>query len=145
MNKIRIYLDDVRVPKSKVWTLVKSYDEFVTLVNQYGLENIETISLDHDLGIGAMSEWYRSHEVDCDYVINYDNIKEKTGYDAAKFLVELSMDTNIHLPLIYVHSANTTGSENIIKYINNYLKHCGLVQTCVWLEQPFIIPNNLFH
>ena len=61
-----IYLDDVRTPHSinnewdygnPEWTVVRSYDEFVAKVTEVGLENIDLISLDHDLGDSAMNEW----------------------------------------------------------------------------------------
>lgn len=140
MEKKFIYLDDVRKPTNSIWILVDNYNDFVAEVEKYGLDGIDTISLDHDLGISAMSEWYRASELDEE--LNYENIKEKTGYDAAKFLVELSMDTNIPLPRIFVHSANEVGSENIMKYINNYLKSCGLKEDCIWIKQPFTVSGG---
>jgi hypothetical protein len=126
---VKIYLDDVRVPVDKTWIVVKNYDEFVLKIRYIGLENIQLISLDHDLGKQAMQEYYNN--VQNNYTLNYDNIvNEKTGYDCAKFLVEQSIDKNIPLPKIQVHSANPIGSANIIGYVNNYLKNCRLPQTC---------------
>ena len=55
-EKIRLYLDDVRTPKDADWKVVRNYDEFVSTVMYIGLENIELISLDHDLGDTAMNE-----------------------------------------------------------------------------------------
>ena len=58
--KYNIYLDDVRTPiasKTK-WVIVRSYDEFVSKINELGLENIKLISLDHDLGDTAIKEWH---------------------------------------------------------------------------------------
>ena len=72
MEKKKIYLDDVRIPVDKSWTVVKNYDEFVQKINEIGLDNIELISLDHDLGDSAMKEWL--HGVVKNYEINYDNI-----------------------------------------------------------------------
>ena len=55
MEKIRIYLDDVRTPVDKEnWVIVRSYDEFVQKINEVGLKNIELISLDHDLDDSAI-------------------------------------------------------------------------------------------
>lgn len=144
MKKKFLYLDDVRVPKDDHWILVKDYDEFIAKVNEFGLDGFYTISLDHDLGMGAMREWYRAVEWDGDNEINYDNIQEKTGMDCAKFLVNLSMDTGIDLPLILVHSANNVGAENIISYINNYLKSQGKNQTCMRIEIAHTCPDSLF-
>ena len=131
-KKIRLYLDDVRTPKSpnnewvdgfNEWQVVRNYDEFVAHIRLNGLENYEVISLDHDLGKEAMDEFYNN--VHPNYSLNYDNIvNEKTGYDCAKWLVAESMTTNIPLPQIYTHSANPIGSANIMGYINNYLMSC---------------------
>ena len=130
MKKYLLYLDDVRIPTQPGWILVTNYDEFVDKVNEIGLANFNLISLDHDLGQSAMTEWFRATHHEKDNVIKYENISEKTGMDCAKFLVELSMDTNTPLPPIVVHSANNVGSENIMELINNYLNFCGLPMTC---------------
>ena len=57
-NKLYLYLDDVRIPKTDNWEVVRNYDEFVAHIKMNGLENYEVISLDHDLGEGAMVEYY---------------------------------------------------------------------------------------
>lgn len=128
---IRIYLDDIRTPVDKDWVVVRSYDEFVDKVNEIGLENIETISLDHDLGISAMMEWHTN--VYNNYTLDYNNIEEKTGYDAAKWLVEQWMDGK---PIcnVFTHSANAIGSANILGYINNYRHINKLPQNCVRVQ-----------
>jgi hypothetical protein len=74
-----IYLDDVRTPNDEFWLVVRNYDEFVNTITEIGLENIELISLDHDLGDTAMMEWHTN--VYHNFTLNYDNIKEKTGMD----------------------------------------------------------------
>jgi hypothetical protein len=127
----RIYLDDIRTPFDKDWVVVRSYDEFVDKVNEIGLENIETISLDHDLGISAMREWHTN--VYNNYTLDYNNIEEKTGYDAAKWLVEQWMDGK---PIcnVFTHSANAIGSANIMGYINNYRHINKLPQNCVRVQ-----------
>ena len=80
MQKYRIYLDDVRKPvEGGPWVVVRSYDEFVQKINEIGLENIELISLDHDLGDSAMKEWL--YGVVKNYEINYDNIDKIRGMD----------------------------------------------------------------
>jgi hypothetical protein len=129
MKKVRLYLDDVRIPTDEDWVLATNYQEFVDKVNEIGLENIETISLDHDLGEGAMIEYYNN--VRKNYELNYSNIEEKTGFDVCKFLVNESLDKGIPLPTVYVHSANPIGSANMMGYINNYLMNCRLPQTCI--------------
>ena len=156
MEKLRIYLDDIRTPISPnnvwiegvaEWTVVRNYDEFVELVRKTGLENIEIISLDHDLGDTAMQEYFRN--VSPNFKLDYDNIEEKTGYDCCKWLVNHFYDTDpkrltmnridkksypIIFPTVVVHSANPIGSANIMGYINNFLMNEAQPQTCVRVQ-----------
>jgi hypothetical protein len=132
---MRVYLDDKRTPVEKDWIVVRNYDEFVQKVEEIGLDKIELMSLDHDLGKTAIDEYFNN--VSKNYILDYNNIEEKTGYDCAKWLVNKSIDSGIDLPLIYVHSANPIGSANIMGYINNYLMNRRLQQTCVRIIIPF--------
>ena len=136
----RIYLDDVRTPinpnnewvdGTPEWTVVRSYDEFVAKVNEIGLENIEMISLDHDLGDSAMREWHTN--VYHNYTLDYNNITEKTGYDCAKWLVGQWLDGK-PVVNVYTHSANAIGSANIMGIINNYRHVNRLPQNCVRVQ-----------
>lgn len=142
--KAIIYLDDVRTPISDKWTVVRSYQEFVDKVKEIGLANIDAISLDHDLGDSAMSEYFNN--VSPNYTLDYNNIKEKTGMDCAKWLVNQFYNTNPNwgnlsrdvkrgkpfpFPLVQVHSANPIGSANIMGYINNFLMNEAQSQTCI--------------
>lgn len=133
--KHKIYLDDVRTPIPNPtthdvgeWTVVRSYDEFVAKVTEIGLENIEIISLDHDLGDSAMVEW--STNVYHNYKLDYNNITEKTGMDCTKWLVEQWMDGAPVVPVM-VHSANAIGSANMMGYINNFKHIRRMDQDCV--------------
>jgi hypothetical protein len=156
MSKYRIYLDDIRTPLSpnnvwvdgvEEWVVVRSYEEFVQKINEVGLNNIEVISLDHDLGDTAMDEYFRN--VKENYKLDYSNIVEKTGYDAAKWLVNEFYNQNpkrlemsrfdrksipIRFPRVVVHSANPIGSANIMGYINNFLMNEGQPQDCVRVQ-----------
>ena len=117
--KKRIYLDDVRTPIEKDhWVIVRSYDEFVEKINEIGLENIDMISLDHDLGDTAMAEWHRN--VYHNYELNYDNITEKTGMDCAKWLVEYCTENGLPMPIYLIHSANPVGADNIRAILKRY-------------------------
>ena len=141
---VKIYLDDVRTPVADGWNIVRNYDEFVTKVLELGLSNIKLISLDHDLGDTAMSEYFKN--VSPNYELNYDNITEKTGLDCVKWLINHFYDTNpkrvnmsrsdkknypIKFPEVVVHSANPIGSANMMGYINNFLMNEGEAQTCI--------------
>ena len=131
----KIYLDDIRTPIDDSWIVVRNYDEFVEKVSQIGIQNIETISLDHDLGDTAMKEYFNN--VSPNFILDYNNIHEKTGYDCAKWLVNQCMDHKLNMPTVYVHSANPIGSANIMGYINNYLMNVRKPQTCIRLQIPF--------
>lgn len=143
--KQKIYLDDVRTPVNPEWVVVRSYDEFVEKVRELGFENIEVISLDHDLGDTAMSEYFNN--VSPNYTLDYSNIEEKTGMDCAKWIVDYYYDNynlsedlisrkskkilGITFPKVYTHSANPIGSANIMGYINNFLMNEAQPQDCV--------------
>ena len=136
MEKVKIYLDDVRTPVDPSWIVVRSYDEFVQKINTIGLENIELISLDHDLGDTAMNEWL--YGVTKNYSINYDNITEKTGMDCTKWLVNQWLDGKPVVEVV-VHSANAVGSGNMMGYINKRFSIHPLI------NQPFsTIHTSLF-
>ena len=129
INKMtKIYLDDVRTPVDNTWTVVRNYEEFISTITTIGLENIELISLDHDLGDSAMKEWL--YGVVKNYQINYDNITEKTGMDCTKWLVKQWMD-GAPLVDVVVHSANAIGAANMMGYINNYRHINRLPQNCI--------------
>lgn len=149
MKNLYIYLDDVRTPKESSWIVVRNYEQFVAKVLEVGLQNIHTISLDHDLGDSAMQEYHRN--VWKNYTLDYNNIIEKTGYDCAKWLVEHFMDSDsdwhilsrsgkkdarIPFPHVTTHSANPIGSANIMGYINNFLMNQAQHQTCVRVQIP---------
>ena len=128
----RIYLDDIRTPVDKEkWVVVRDYDEFIKTVEEIGFDNIEFISLDHDLGDSAMEEW--NTNVYHNYKLDYNNITEKTGYDCAKWLVENWLNGKRVFD-VYTHSANAIGSANIMGYINNYRHINHLPQTCVRIQ-----------
>lgn len=163
MEKVYIYLDDIRTPVDPKWIVVRNYKEFADKVTEIGLENIHTISLDHDLGDSAMHEFYNN--VNPNYKLDYSNIQEKTGYDAAKWLIEHYHNTTSDLPIgysknknpnlkvhatfvgeeyrkktgitfpqVYTHSANPIGSANIMGYVNNFLMRERQPQSCIRIQ-----------
>jgi hypothetical protein len=128
-KKIYLYLDDVRIPTEGDWQVVRNYDEFVSHIKLKGLASYEVISLDHDLGEGALIEYYTNTKPN--YELDYNRIPEKTGMDCARWLVAESMNTKIDLPTIYVHSSNPIGAANIMGYLNNYFKNSKLKNECI--------------
>lgn len=137
MKTYKIYLDDIRTPVGDGWTVVRNYDEFVETVSRIGLDIIDIISLDHDLGKTAIKEYFNN--VSPNYILDYDNIEEKTGYDCAKWLVGICMDVGHQIPEVVVHSANPIGAANIMGYVNNYLKNRRQPQTCVCVHIPHTV------
>jgi hypothetical protein len=137
MKNDKLFLDDIRIPKDAIglvpdkhnkfywendWDVVKDYNEFVLYVETNGVP--EFVSFDHDLGDTAMDEYFRN--VATKGTLDYENIKEKTGFDCAKFLVEYCMDENQPLPDYLVHSANPVGKKNIELFLENAKKHLSL-------------------
>src|SRR5687768_2981237 len=126
---MKLFLDDernvsavtwVELPLGQ-WTVVRSYDEFVDWITKNGLPTF--ISFDHDLA----DEHYPWHEHNkYDYAagkISYAQYKEKTGMDAAKWLVEYCLDKKLPLPEFVAHTMNVVGKENIEALLNNFRKH----------------------
>ena len=139
MKKIKIYLDDVRSPLDKEWKVVRNYEQFCAIFDEYGFDNIEIISLDHDLGDTAMKEYYNN--VSPNFTLNYGNITEKTGMDCCKWLVEQWMNGKQLIDVV-VHSANPIGSANMMGYINNYRMNIRKPQNCVRVSIPHKIDSH---
>jgi len=95
-----LYLDDVRNPKTKGWTIVRNFEDFVSFIQQNGLP--DEISFDHDLG---------------------EDIKgTKTGYDCAKWLCDYCWTNGLPIPPWNVHSANPVGRDNINQILQSFEK-----------------------
>ena len=135
-KKQKIYLDDIRTPHDPTWVVVRSYDEFVNKITEIGLENIDLISLDHDLGDSAMKEWHTN--VYHNYTLDYNNITEKTGMDCTKWLVEQWLN-GAPVCKVMIHSANAIGSANMMGLINNYKHVHRLPQDCVRWNIPHTV------
>jgi hypothetical protein len=111
----KLFLDDIRLPKDVrwmqmplgPWIIVRSYDDFVKYIMKHGSPLF--VSFDHDLA----DEHYTGGA-------GYNQYKEKTGYECAKWLVEYCMEYELPLPEYQVHSLNPIGKENIIGYLENF-------------------------
>lgn len=115
---MNIFLDDIRFPNmshnenkglgvdyssTNTWVILRDYFEFVDFVKT-NFNKIKLVSFDHDLACYG------------------ENGREFTGKDAADFLINYCLDNNKQFPSWYVHSDNTSGKNNIICAITNYLK-----------------------
>lgn len=100
----KLYLDDIRNIDDPTYIVARTVEEAQHLVEKYGVP--EHISFDHDLGVDDMGNLL------------------PTGYDFAKWLVEMDMDGDIELSCNFtfmIHSQNPVGAENIRVYLSNYL------------------------
>jgi hypothetical protein len=125
IRKMKLFLDDVRNPTDcfgyvkaygirpdtylGFWHVVKTYDEFVRFIQERGLPEI--VSFDHDLADEHYNE--AMYEGDDSYGKLYETFKEKTGYDAAKWLVNYCEEKGLPLPICFCHSMNPAGRQNI--------------------------------
>lgn len=112
----KIYIDDIRNPtnsypttKNLDWVVVRSYAEFVSVIEKNGLPYL--VSFDHDLA----TEHY-SKDTDP------KNYTEKTGMDCVKFLVNYCIENKKSLPAYEVHSMNPVGKSNMVSYLESYLR-----------------------
>jgi len=114
---MKLFLDDNRQPydvfkntidpiyeNDNEWTIVKNYEEFVNTILESGLP--EVISFDHDL---SQNHYLPENQTN----INYDTIKDRTGYDAGLWLIGYCRMNSLELPKIKVHSTNVEGKKNI--------------------------------
>jgi len=111
-NSIRI-----EKPFEIIW--VKNYDEFIDWIIKNGLPY--QISFDHDLADEHYSpDMYKTPDV---YNKHYDDFREKTGMDCAKWLISYCINNNVSVPKFTVHSANPVGGENIRALLSNFIRH----------------------
>lgn len=91
-------------PRGQMWTVVRSYDEFVAVFGQLKEAPLH-VSFDHDLADEHYNPdtWGKSEK---DY-------KEKTGLHCARAMVEICLDKHWKLPSYTVHSMNPIGAKNI--------------------------------
>lgn len=115
---MKLYLDDIRtIPVG--WFGVRSYKEFVEFIEKNGLP--EFISFDHDLADEHYDDYFDNYlKPESEVKLKYDQYKEKTGYDCAKWLIEYCEKNNLELPLYQIHSFNSVGRFNIEQLLETY-------------------------
>lgn len=119
-----LFLDDMRMPTEVVgydnidWHIVRSYAEFESYINNYGMPDV--ISFDHDL-VDA--------HYDVDWVeVYYEKTEpvpvQPTGLDCLKFLINrLIMNkpsTTSEWPMCAAHSTNPVGRYEIDKLLETW-------------------------
>jgi hypothetical protein len=142
-KKSALYLDDQRTPTVdpptgyNPWYIVRNYDEFKEWINKHGMPDY--VSFDHDLADEHMQDYYK-YQFNGIAAINYNDFKEKTGLDCAKYMIEYAMNNNINLPnLVGVHSHNPLGALNIQNLVNSYKKHLDQDENAYIAKIPFKI------
>jgi hypothetical protein len=126
MRNYKLFLDDERSPRdiypttnNSEWVIVRSYNEFVRVIERDGLPF--QISFDHDLSF----EHYPNRETE-GQPIDYSQHTEKTGYACAMWLIDYCLRNGIlELPACSVHSANPVGRRNIEQLLSSWdrIKH----------------------
>ena len=130
----KIFLDDIRFPEevynglkggydentlhpiyadNSSWIILRTYKDFVDYVTKNNLNEIDVISFDHDLDFDHYKKENQQN-------IDYQRMMVKTGYHAAQWLIDYSMNNNIQIPKIRVHSLNVEGRKNIENLIKNF-------------------------
>lgn len=122
---MKIFLDDIRNPEDCIsymhqrigklntiylenWEIVRNFNQFVKKIEE-NIDIITHISFDHDLA----DEHYDHNTWGSPMYL------EKTGLDCAKWLKEFYIENKTDLPVLFVHSMNPIGTQNII---NLFLK-----------------------
>ena len=121
-----LFLDDERQPANVTWVelpnvqwrIVRTFKDFVGMITKEGLPDI--VSFDHDLAGEHYNEFHRAISENDE--IRYNKLREKTGYDAAKWLVGYCLERNLDLPECYIHTWNNIGRDNIKGILDTYKK-----------------------
>lgn len=95
----KLFIDDERFPATDDWVIVRSSQEAIAMIIEYGMPYF--ISFDHDLG------------------------GEDTAIRVIRWIIESFLDGNLEIHPdfdFYVHSQNPIGAENIRKLMSGFLK-----------------------
>mgnify|MGYP001563936358 CR=1 FL=1 len=117
MNKINLFLDDVRQPNNvgwndDNWVVVRTAKEAFEILKQ---GNVVDLSLDHDLGMEIV-EHPTSMTMRGKYIEGYNNYAP-TGYDLCKWMTQENVWPSGH---IYIHSSNVPGRIAMKQLIDRY-------------------------
>lgn len=140
--KTALYLDDVRTPTETLpgynpWNVVRNYNEFRDWINTNGIPDL--ISFDHDLADEHTNDYFNQVGAQGYQIPNYEQYKEKTGLDCARYVVDYCQNNNVPLKQCAVHSHNPVGASNIQSLINGFHRHMGWDETCYIGKFPFKI------
>jgi len=94
----KLFIDDERFPATDDWVIVRSSQEAIAMIIEYGMPHF--ISFDHDLG------------------------GEDTAIRVIRWIIDSFLDGNLEIHPdfdFYVHSQNPIGAENIRKLMSGFL------------------------
>jgi hypothetical protein len=147
--KTALYLDDVRTPIETLpgynpWNVVRNYNEFTDWINTNGIPDL--ISFDHDLADEHSNDYFNQVGTQGYQIPSYEQYKEKTGLDCARYVADYCQNNNVPLKGCCVHSHNPVGAKNIQSLINGFHRHMGWDETCYIGKFPFEInkKNNSY-
>ncbi len=126
---MKIFLDDIRNPEDCVkymgerigaltylymgqWLVVRNYKEFVKVVSE-NINEITHISFDHDLG-EDIAQFEFENGLYSKRQARRRKKEVKSGYDCAKWMKDFYRSKNKQHPVMFVHSMNPVGTQNII-------------------------------
>ena len=118
---MKLFLDDERMPEQAAlymqprigklnpiyleeWEIARTYAQFVIAITKHHKE-ITHVSFDHDLASISYNPLTQQEHF---------TYREKTGCDCAVWMKNYYTKNNLELPIMFVHSANPIGVENII-------------------------------
>lgn len=95
-GKMKLFLDDVRVPHNDDWIVVRTAEECIEILSRGG---VESLSLDHDLGTKA------------------------TGYDVLKWIERKVFTEDGYIrPFITIHTANPPARDRMISSLKRIIR-----------------------
>ena len=96
------------------WVIARTYEEFVKCITKLGLPDV--VSFDHDLDDEHIKHYFMVTQDTG--IIEYGNLKEKTGKHCAEYLAQEWVKQNKPKPIkTFVHSANYWGQIEIKKVL----------------------------
>ena len=134
-EKFYLFLDDDRHPSntylwdencflhemvnisSNKWVIVRSYDQFVQMVEQIGIPDV--ISFDNNI-CGFFNFDVSEDELEKVFLMeDWRNLTIKTGAHCAEWLVNRCKEQNHPIPEYYVHSVNIRARKIIREIMEN--------------------------
>jgi ribA/ribD-fused uncharacterized protein len=141
-----LFLDDERLPSTVTWVdlpqvewwvIVETYEKFVAEITKRGLPKF--IAFDHDLHDEHYQRYFKAIETkSTEY--NYSNLKVKTGYQCAEWLVQYCRDKGLVPPPFVCHSRNVYGVLNINKLLIDFQREMDALMDIDW-ELSNYLPN----